>query len=474
MAFEDDIPDLNFAGDASLASSPATELMTPGVGDAGAFDQSGSAGLSFKMPSLNLASPPPAQSEQQYLQSLPMMQKIGLALQAFSAGVAGRPSPINELLKRKRQQDKENRDEIMNTINVISKGSEILRKLPHGIQRDAVASELGKAVGPKYADVFKMVGSERDDELKSMTAVFSDPDVQNTLIKACTGTPDFGACWRKQANDETFMKRAFATADAKQYEPVTKKLAAVTDQLGKSGLLSEFKNADGKYEIPFAKMVEFNAKAKIFTDTEMDFIRRNDAVLEPFGIKSAKAMEAGAAERAKQAEKPVKEWSEPYMLNGALVQKNAATGEIRTAVSRAPEKADKPDKPLSLAQERHDEQVLEARLKIKGMSKEDMLKKRDKDLPNGKPNPDYDPDVARNWRLAGEPLFADVKAKRDEAKGKPKPEAAPAPAPAPKPEAAPKPTSENFNLASWEKTKKIHGLTDAELEKRLGRKKPVK
>lgn len=445
MAFLDS-DGTDFDSSPGFSGTQATSLALPEVstgGDAGVAEQYGfreTGGLNLAkagIPELALASPPPEQSEQEYLQSLPTMQKIGLALQSFSAGVAGRPSPVAALLKEKRLKDKENRDEVMTTINTIGKGSEILRKLPPGIQRDAVAKELGKAVGPKYADVFKLVGSEREDELKSLTAVFTDPDVQNQLIKACSGSADFGVCWRKQAGDESFMKRAYATADAKQYEPVTRKLTAVIDQAKKSGILDEFKTSDGKFEIPFAKMVEFNAKAKIFTDTEMDFIRRNDTVLEPFGVKSQKAMEAGAAERAKQAAKPPKEdfkvGATRRILDNAgteLQQEYRQTGSAPDGewVTIGRRTKDKLDKPLTYGQERADEKKVEARelLAEHGLDwqskdakdKYFALQKKigDKEDSTGRENPNYNPKLAselqRAWRTAPGKLNAEMKDER--------------------------------------------------------------
>lgn len=430
-----------------LASAPATELMTPGVGDAGAFDQSGSAGLSFKTPSLNLASPPPAQSEQEYLQNLPTMQKIGLALQAFSAGVAGRPSPVTELLKQRRAQQQADRADLLNTINVISKGTEVLRKMPPGIARDAVAAQLGKAVGGgEIAKVFTLAGDQQQ-EINTVLATFSDPDVQNTLIKACSGSADFRACVMTQARDKNFMDRAHSQADSKRMPDIVRKLSAVTDQIGKTGVLNEFKTEDGKYEIPFAKLIELNDKAKIFSPQEMDTLRRNEDMLSPFGIKTTAAIKAGAAEKAKIAERPAKEdfkeGATRRILDaaGTELQQEFKGGQWVTIGKRK----DKPtEKPISLAQERHDEQVLEARryLTENGIkSIEDVKKFSEKEIPTRpggsvtKPNPNYDPEAMRKWRLAGEPLFADTKAKRDAAKGKPRAEAAPAEEP--KAEAAP-------------------------------------
>jgi hypothetical protein len=50
-------------------------------------------------------------ADKEYLASLPTMEKTGLLMQAFSAGYAGRPDPIDELLDRKRERDRQNRIE---------------------------------------------------------------------------------------------------------------------------------------------------------------------------------------------------------------------------------------------------------------------------------------------------------------------------------------------------------------------------
>ena len=418
-----------------LASAPDTVMMTPDLGgDAGVSSgwspsSTGAFVHESDLPSLGFAAPKPTQSDQEYLQSLPTMQKVGLALQAFSAGVAGRPSPVDALLRNRRVRQQADRADLLNTINVIQKGTEVLRKMPPGISRDAVASQLSKAVGGgELGKVFQAAGDQHQ-EIKSVLDTFSDPDVQNTLIKACSGSADFRACVVTQARDKDFMDRAHAQADSKRIPDVVRKLSAVTDQIGKTGVLDEFKTSDGKYEVPFSKLIELNAKAKIFSPEEMDTLRRNEDMLSPFGIKTTAALKAGAAERAKIAERPTKEDFKEgatrriFDKAGTELQQEFKGGEWITIGKRT---KDKPDKPLSLAQENHDERVMQARDAIKGISKEEMIKRRERSLPNGKDNPNYDPEIARNWRLAGEPLFADRKAERD-AKGKPKAEAAPAP-----------------------------------------------
>lgn len=488
----DETPGLGFA------SAPGTQVMTPTQGDASVAESVGfkptatsgmqaapaqSQSLGFAAQEQPQQPTPRSQSDQEYIASLPASRRFALAVGELDADLQGKPSPTEALLQRKHAEEARNQKYIIDTIKTIHDGTEILRRMPEGMARDAVAEQLGKAVGGgDLAKVFKTVG-DQGSEVKAVLSTFSDPDVQTQLLKSCNGTADFRACVMTQARDKDFMDRAHSMADSKRMPDIVRKLSAVSDQIGKTaGALDEFKTADGKYEIPFAKLIELNAKAKIFTPEEMDTIRRNEGMLSPFGIKTTKALEAGDVERAKVAERNIKV--------GTLKQYSDEQGRQRTAkwdgdtwvdpntgdAVTFGAKKDRPapaDKPLTLAQERADESVRKAREEIGAMDKAEMVRKRAATLPNGKDNPDYDPEVGRNWRLSQQPLFADVKAKRDAAKGKPAPSA---PAAAPTADASPKAAAaaDKFTLSNWENTKKIHGLSDAELEKRLGRKKPAK
>src|SRR3990167_475680 len=425
-------------------TSDASIAMPSLGGDAGVAEQIGftpaSSGMVFPspLPSLNISTPVQrTQSDQEYLQSLPTTAKIGLMLQSFSAGVAGRESPIDRVLKEKRARDQENRADLANTIRVIKEGTEILRKMPPGIARDAVARQLGTTVGGgDIAKVFELAGDQQQ-EVKEVLSTFSDPDVQGQLLKACSGSPDFRACVMTQARDKNFMDRAHAQADFKRIPAIGRKLTAALDQAGKTGVLDEYKNAEGKYEVPYAKLMEINAKAKIFSDDEMATIRRQETTFAPLGLKIAKAVEAGQVERAKIAERPTKEDFKEgqtrriYDPSGTELQQEFKGGKWVTIGRRT---KDKEAKPLTLAQERHDEQVQAARdyLTEHGLKTiADVRKLSEKETPTRpggsvmKANPNYDPEAMRKWRLAGEPLFADTKAKREEAKGKGK-ETAPA------------------------------------------------
>ena len=104
-------------------------------------------------------------------------------------------------------------------------------------------------------------------------------------------------------------------------------------------------------------------------------------------------------------------------------------------------KEPKPDKPLTLAQERHDQQILDARLQLKeqGVKSIEDVKKREKEYDEkGAKNKEYVPGILGLWRRAGEPLYADTKDKREARKGGEAAAPAPAPADKPKPAAQPK------------------------------------
>ena len=419
-------------------SAPAATDFGP---SSGGVDESGFMGMgigsqaspsSFNLATagLNIEKPRTrAQEEQDYLQKLPTLQKIGLALEAFSAGVAGRENPVDKLLKNRREEQRAARQELMDSVNIMTKGLEESRKYdPTSLQGKAVLAAYKKLLPPELAGALDAVGTENEDQVRSLTGLVSDPDVQSALVKACGRDR---ACWTKQVNDKDWLATQYATVDMKRMAQVLPKLRAFKDQIVDKGALEGIatKGADGKWNVSWPQMVEGNSKLKIFSDAEMDTFRRNPEYLIPYGIKTTKGLAAGEIEAAKQAEKPVKEWSDPYRLDGVLVQKNEATGEIRTAVSRPPrDKDDKRDKPISPAQVRSDEKKVEARdfLTEHGIdwqakdaqAKYFALQKKlgTKEDREGKDSKDYDPKLAaelqRAWRTAPGKLYEEINEER--------------------------------------------------------------
>lgn len=367
------------------------------------------------------------QSERDYLASLPAMQKVGLAMRAFKAGVDGRPSPVEELLANKRAEDREARREMMDNTTILTKAFEEVRKYggPGTLKGRAILNAYKEGLGPRWGKTLDAIGTENEDTAKSLTGLVSDPDVQAALIKACGKDSE---CWQKMVGKKDWLKEQYQTVDTKRLAGALPKVRAFKEQvLDKGGLNAEM-DADGKYKLSWPELVEGNAKLKVFTDAEMDTFRRNPEYLIPYGIKTTKALSAGEVEAAKQGERGTKDGAIKSGIDEetgrpATLRYDASTGEWETqAVRAAPAgkgpKPAKPDKPLTLAQEAADEKVRAARERLAKYTPTEIELMMKKDVPaspgslNPVANPKYDPEIARLKRLAGNPLNADIKARR--------------------------------------------------------------
>jgi len=235
------------------------------------------------------------QSDRDFLDSLPTGAKIGLALQSFAAGYEGRPNPIDTLLTNRRAQEKSAREDLITTINTLEKGMNILRKLPPGsIQRKAVATELGKAVGPQFAPLFEAAGSEYEDAVNGMISIVKDSDVQQMILKACRNAPDQQACWMGAIKDDSLSKTMYKTVDTKRLPDIQKKMRIVSERLKKVG-------KDG---FTLADLAELNTGEAIFTKDEMGTIERQEAWFGDLGLKTTEAIREGQKSAARVAERP--------------------------------------------------------------------------------------------------------------------------------------------------------------------------
>lgn len=262
------------------------------------------AALALSPRSLNLTPPSGTavadrtQADRDYLQSLPTMEKIGLAMQSFKAGFDGTASPIDTLLTQRRLKEKTDRENLVSTINVLQKGTEILRKLPQGsLQRQAVAEELGKVVGPKFAPLFAAAGSEHDDAIKNYLDIMGDKEVQQMAVKQCSGASDFSACILKLSVDDSWGKRAEKVVDSKRLGAITTKMRSLSDSM----------KTQGKDSFTLADITTLNKDNSLFTPEEMNTIGRNEAFWGDIGLKSEKTIQAAAETAAKAAERPASE-----------------------------------------------------------------------------------------------------------------------------------------------------------------------
>ena len=288
---------------------------------------------------LGLADYKRARSEDElaYLQNLPTMQKVGLVLESFGAAVNGQQNPVDRLLENKRKREVEFRNELGTTIQTVKAGMDLAAKVPAGKARDALIEQLSRSSGTASGivrEALGVIGTEQEKRLRDTVSVLENPAAREMLITAVSGAQDPRAAADKLLTDSDFMKRLEQRADQVTLPRVTGKLAVISRTLAK---MPKYQAGEGASTFTLADLREVNRelpKELQITDAEFGTITRNQAALIPYGLKTDATLQAEQAAGASRQDKGT--WSEPYRLDGVLVQKNSVTGEIRTAVSRPP------------------------------------------------------------------------------------------------------------------------------------------
>lgn len=306
------MPPLSEVAGSGLPEQQAPSLnIAPSVVDNSALG----AGIARSVNTLSLAPPsgPPVadrmQSDRDYLQSLPTMEKIGLALQSFKSGMDGTASPIDTLLLQRRAQRAESRAELANTMNMLTKGFEIVRKVPPGNQRNAVIAALSKDIGPVFGPLLAGIDTEHDNSLRSFAEVVTDKDAQRIIFNACADDPNQQACWMKSITNKEMSEQIYTRVDGKRiYQDAPDKPSLLTRvEAYADGLKAKSKAAkaaDPNADIPTQFTIADLAKSKLFTQSELETISRNkknEETFAPFGFKSSAVQQAGdiAAEQAR-------------------------------------------------------------------------------------------------------------------------------------------------------------------------------
>ncbi len=299
LGFED-YPDIQPVGTVSDGLPPPVQSLgladpTAGIGDTSALPVARAA------PSLGLAGPAmPAmrpQSDQDYLSNLPTAEKIGLMMQEFSAGVAGRPSPIDQVLKQKRAKEVQGMQDLNGMLTLIKTGTEIVRKLPQGsLQRNAVLAELGK-VAPHLAPIFNAAGSENDDAIKNYLDIFGDPEVKQMAVKLCAQSPDFAGCILTISKDNDWSKRAERVVNDKHRPALNTKMRGFAESM----------KMRGKTSFTLSDIEAENKDNAIFSSGEMlaiGRITRDEDYWADLGLKSKAVQQAGDIAREQAKAKP--------------------------------------------------------------------------------------------------------------------------------------------------------------------------
>jgi hypothetical protein len=276
------------------------------------------AGLGFDVPApqpqagLGMAPqtpPPPASAdteEQQYLQSLPVAQKLGLALQAFSAGVAGQPNPINTILEQRRKAKATMKAELGENMRNLGMGMEILDKLQPGSRQYTAMSEMLARKMPDFAGAFQGHGQGRSGKVRAIASVLSSTEAQDVLVKASGGDP--ATAQRLLADGDFVQKMLIPAADGAAL-PVAlakiKSIANIVRQLPGP----EMKDADGKVVFTMADLYERNKQLPPelkLSDGQLQAVARNQTAAVIYGMKTDKTLQVEQEALARKGEQEEK------------------------------------------------------------------------------------------------------------------------------------------------------------------------
>jgi hypothetical protein len=275
--------------------------------------------------------------DQQYVKNLPTDQKIALALQAFGAGVTGGPNPIDVLLARKQKREAEFRAEFTTNLQNIKEAVDIVRRTPPGKARDALVEQLTRSAGPNAPFIeaaLKGIGTAQEDAFKQNVQMFSNPAVQSQLTTMCGASPDPQGCLQGIMKNKEAMEDLQKRGDAALLPQIYSKMGVISRTMGN---MPQYRDANGNPSFTKIDLMAQNAALPPnlqLSPAELQTIERNQVGMIPFGFKTDKQAEIGQEAQARK--EAAGTWSDPYEMNGAQVQKNSATGEIRTAVTRAP------------------------------------------------------------------------------------------------------------------------------------------
>ena len=190
-------------------------------------------------PSLNLAPTgqqiaPRTQSDRDYIDSLPQLERFGLMLQSFKAGMEGRENPFDTLLKEKRAKEKATREDLTNTLGLIEQSLTISAQIPDGLQKEAFINQMSKELGP-LAGLLGAASEQQKTDIKSAMAMVKNPAVREAMVSACTLAKDKKSCYAKFLNDDTKVKFIHSEYDSAEGP----RLRAIVKEAGKTAKAQE-------------------------------------------------------------------------------------------------------------------------------------------------------------------------------------------------------------------------------------------
>lgn len=163
--------------------------------------------------------PPPVSQSQNPLENLNTRQKIGLALQNFSAGFQGRESPSNKLLQQHEQKRLRALQEANAVIDIFGRTGKALQQFGNDTKkRDEFLSQMKKTLPPEFGGMFDSLTDQPEATEEAINFLKNITDEQKlAVITACDMTGNPGKCKadfvKEQVNIASKKKDSFKTVN---------------------------------------------------------------------------------------------------------------------------------------------------------------------------------------------------------------------------------------------------------------------
>ncbi len=272
----------------TLQDTPLAASASPGLATLPPVDQPAQTpqvGLGFAQAPA-AAQLTPESADQQYLQGLPTAQKIGLAMQAFSAGMSGAPNPVTQLLQQRQQARTQMAVDLERNISTLQKAYSTLDALPPGSKEYSAFSEMMKRSMPQFAEAFDAHNTGRADKVRIIADTLGVKEASDLLVKASGGDPKEA---QRLLSDSDFVKNSLLpAADQATLPSALNKVRAIT-QLVQQAPDSPFRDANGGVSFTMSDLTANNKKLPAelqLSNAEMQTLARHSSSLVPYGFKT--------------------------------------------------------------------------------------------------------------------------------------------------------------------------------------------
>lgn len=267
-----------------------------------------------------------------------LMTALGNAAGEVGAGLQGRPSPMALAAEAKRKDDALKIQQGRENLTALQEGLNVVQKMPASDAKNQFVAEYAKTLGPMQS-AFTTLASQPTTSAK-LLAYAHDSRTAQQLMDADPS----GAALSKAIADPNgnVLKTINAEIDVKQLPMIQRKVDILlkTAPLLDPQLAQDIKTRGYATHADILQLSdEAGTKLPVAALSPADLPILNDHQDALYAGDSRMATGKTTQQILADSNKTVKDtgtWGDPYTMNGAQVQKNSVTGEVRQAVSRVP------------------------------------------------------------------------------------------------------------------------------------------